>query len=135
VPRGAGGTSGGIPQFFVGLAMMIVGGYMFLNAVRVTHSFGLGNALYRVNGVGVTGGMVLIPFVIGVVIIFYNSKQILGWILMLGALFSLGFGVISTIQFRLNAMSAFDLIVILVLLFGGIGLFLGALDDADKGIR
>lgn len=135
MPRGAGGTSGGIPQFFVGLAMMIVGGYMFLNAVRVTYSFGLGNALYRVNGVGVTGGMVLIPFMIGVVLIFYNSKQILGWILMLGALFSLGFGVISTIQFRLNAMSAFDLIVILVLLFGGIGLFLGALSDADKGIR
>lgn len=135
MPRGAGGTSGGIPQFFVGLAMMIVGGYLFLNAVRVTYSFGLGNILYRVNGVGVTGGMVLIPFVIGVVLIFYNSRQILGWILMLGALFSLGFGVISTIQFRLNTMSAFDLIVILVLLFGGIGLFLGALDDADKGIR
>jgi len=135
MPRGAGGTSGGIPQFFVGLAMMIVGGYMFLNAIRVTYSFGLGSTLYRINGVGVTGGMVLIPFVIGVVLIFYNSRQMLGWILMLGALFSLGFGVISTIQFRLNAMSAFDLIVILVLLFGGIGLFLGALDDADKGVR
>ncbi|MEM7737967.1 MAG: hypothetical protein AAF267_19480 [Deinococcota bacterium] len=135
MPRGAGGTSGGIPQFFVGLAMIIVGGYLLLNAIRVTHSFGLGSVLYRVSGVGVTGGMVLIPFIAGVMMIFYDSRKIIGWILMIGAVASLIFGVISTIQFRLNTMSALDLLIILVLLFGGIGLFLGALNDADKGIR
>ncbi|MEM6432003.1 MAG: hypothetical protein AAF708_22380 [Deinococcota bacterium] len=135
MPRGAGGTSGGIPQFFIGLAMMIVGGYLLLNAIRVSHNFGLGSVLYRINGVGVTGGMVLIPFIAGVVIIFYDSRKIFGWILMIGAVASLIFGVISTIQFRLNSMSAFDLLLILILLFGGVGLFLGALNDADNGIR
>jgi hypothetical protein len=135
MPRGAGGTSGGIPQFFIGLAMMIVGGYLLLNAIRITHAFGLGSVLYRVYGVGVTGGMVLIPFIAGVIMVFYDSRKIVGWILMLGAVASLIFGVISTVQFRLNSMSAFDLLVILVLLFGGVGLFMGALNDADNGIR
>jgi hypothetical protein len=38
--------------------------------------------------------------------------------------------VISSIQFHFKAMSAFDLIVILVLAFGGLGLFLRSLKAA-----
>ena len=34
--RGAGGTSGGIFEFLMGLAMAIGGGYLFLNQVTVT---------------------------------------------------------------------------------------------------
>lgn len=125
--RGAGGTEGGIGRFFLGLIMMIGGGYLFLNNIHITTGFGAGYALLHVFGVGITGGMVLIPFIFGVGMIFFNGRNPLGWILAAASLIMLGFGVISQMHFQFRNMSAFDLIIILVLLVGGIGLFLSSL--------
>lgn len=125
--KGAGGTSGGISQFFLGLIMMCGGFYMLLNAIKISSSFGMRSHLYQFSNLGgfnLTSGMVMIPFIFGVGIMFYNYKNILGWILTFGSLVALIFGVISSIQFRFTHMSAFDLIVILVLSIGGLGLFL-----------
>jgi len=129
--KGAGGTQGGIGRFFLGLVMTIAGGYLFLNAVRVTSNFHLGYGLYRVGGVNITGGMTLVPFIFGIGIVFYNSKNYLGWILTAGSLIMLFFGIITSIQFRFAHMSAFELITILVLFVGGIGLFLSSLKNFD----
>ncbi|MCB9508831.1 MAG: hypothetical protein H6695_01540 [Deferribacteres bacterium] len=129
--QGAGGTKGGIGRFFMGLVMMIGGGYLLLNAIQVTNHFSLGYGLYSFGGFRLTTGMVMIPFMFGIGMIFYNSKNYLGWILTIGSLIMLIFGVISSINFRLRSMSAFELIVILVLLVGGIGLFLNSLRNFD----
>ncbi len=32
--KGAGGTNGGFGRFFIGLAMMVGGGYLFLSSLR-----------------------------------------------------------------------------------------------------
>lgn len=69
----------------------------------------------------------MIPFIFGVAIIFYNTKNLIGWLLAGGALTALIFGVISSIHFSLRSMTAFDLIVILTLSMGGLGLFLRSL--------
>ena len=37
--KGAGGSSGGVGQFFIGLIMMIGGFYLFLNAISVSTNF------------------------------------------------------------------------------------------------
>ncbi len=125
--KGAGGTEGGVGRFFIGLVMIIAGGYLFLNAIKVTHNFHFGMGIFRVGGFSITSGMVMVPFIFGVGIIFYNSKNYLGWLLALGSLIMLSFGVIAAINFRFSHMSAFDLITILTLLVGGIGLFLSSL--------
>lgn len=125
--KGAGGTEGGVGRFFLGLVMMIAGGYLFLNSIRVTQSFHLGYGLYRIGGFNLTGGMVLVPFIFGIGMVFYNSKNYIGWILAVGSLIMLAFGVITSISFRFSHMSAFELIVILVLFIGGIGIFLSSL--------
>ncbi|MBB1328449.1 hypothetical protein H5087_03515 [Pseudoalteromonas sp. SR43-7] len=132
--KGAGGSSGGIGHFFIGLIMMCGGFYMLLNAISVTSNFGLSSRIYSVNvlgGFGVTGGMVMIPFIFGVGLIFYNSKNILGWVLSLGSLTALIFGVISSVRFSMRTMTSFDLIVIIILAFGGLGLFLRSLKSID----
>ncbi|AZG37436.1 MULTISPECIES: hypothetical protein [Shewanella] len=130
--KGAGGTSGGMGQFFIGLVMICGGFYMLLNAIKVTSSFGFSSHLYQLGGFGFTSGMVMIPFMFGVGIMFYNAKNILGWLLTFGSLVALIFGVISSIHFRFSYMSAFDLIVILVLSVGGLGLFLRSLKAIEK---
>ncbi len=127
--QGAGGTNGGVGQFFIGLAMMVAGFYLLLNAITVTSNFGFGYQLYRMGGMSITSGMVLFPFMFGIGIIFYNSKNPLGWLLSAGALIALISGVIASIRFNFRSMSAFDLIMILVLAIGGLGLFLRSLKD------
>lgn len=125
--RGAGGTDGGLWSFLLGIIMMCSGFYMLLNAIVIRARFGFGQTVYSVGGFGITSGMIMIPFIFGIGLIFYNAKNMLGWILTIGSVVSLIFGVISNIHFSMQRMSAFDLIVILVLAFGGLGLFLKSL--------
>jgi hypothetical protein len=129
--NGAGGTSGGVGSFFLGLLMMCTGFYLLLKAITVNSGFAFGSSLFGISAFGghygVNGGMIMIPFMFGVGIVFFNSKNILGWILAIGALAALIVGVIASIHFSFAAMSAFDLIVILVLAIGGLGLFLRSL--------
>ena len=129
--RGAGGTTGGIGQFFIGMVMLCGGLYLLLNAIVVTSHFGIGMRLYGIGGYGVTSGMILIPFMFGVGLIFYNSKSLIGWFLSAGSLVALIFGVISSIHFTFRHMTAFDLITILVLTVGGLGLFMRSLKTID----
>lgn len=134
--KGAGGTSGGIGQFFIGLIMMIGGFYLLLNAISVVSHFGLGSRLYGFSAFGsnygITSGMVMIPFMFGIGIIFYNGKNLIGWLLTLGSVVALIFGVISSIHFTFKSMSAFDLITILVLAIGGLGMFIRSLRTIDQ---
>ncbi len=125
--RGAGGTNGGEGSFLLGLIMMCGGGYLLLRGIIVRPNFGLGNAIYSLGGFPVTSGMILIPFAFGVGMIFYSARNWLGWLLAGGSLVALIFGVIANLNLQFAAMSAFDLIVILVLLVGGLGLFLRSL--------
>lgn len=130
--QGAGGSSGGVQRFFIGLIMMIGGGYLLLNAIHVSNTFSLSTRIFNTGGVGITTGYVLIPMIFGIGMLFYNSRNYLGWLLALGSLVALIFGVITNIQFVMDRMSLFELLVILVLLVGGIGLFLSSLRDMPK---
>lgn len=134
--KGAGGTSGGFGQFFAGLVMMCGGFYLLLNAITVTSSFGMGMRLYGLSAMGgtlnITTGMIMIPFMFGIGLIFYNGRNWLGWILTVGSISAMILGVISSIRFSMRTMTSFDLIVILVLAIGGLGLFLRSLKALDK---
>ncbi|MGM0443715.1 MAG: hypothetical protein ACQEQV_05960 [Fibrobacterota bacterium] len=133
--NGAGGSEGGIGRFFTGFTMMIAGGYLFLNSVDVsthlTFSRGYGRAFASPAAFG-TSGYVFIPFIFGIGMVFYNAKNPVGWLLSLSSLVFLLFGVIAATQLRMRHMSAFQLITILVLLMGGLGLFLSSLRNMSR---
>lgn len=129
---GAGGTRGGIGRFFLGLAMMVAGGYLFLDAIQVTQGFHMGYALYRFGTFQLTTGMVLVPLIFGIGLIFYNAKNPLGWLLAAASLIMILFGIISSIRLRLRPMSAFELIMILILFIGGVGLFFNSLKAFEE---
>ncbi len=131
--RGAGGTDGGTGHFFMGLFMMAAGGYLFFNNIQVSLGFGAGYQYFSVWGTGITSGIVLIPLLFGVGMIFYNASNILGWLLTVASLAMLGFGVIAQTRFHLHNMSAFELLTILFLFVGGIGLFLRSLRNSKSG--
>jgi len=130
--RGAGGTEGGGGFFLIGLVMMIAGFYLLFNAIIVSSTFGFNTSMYGIGGFNVTSGMIMIPFVAGVIFIFYNARNPIGWVLAVGALIAMFAGVLVNTQFRFQRMSAFDLTTILVLAFGGLGLFLRSLGSLPR---
>jgi len=129
--KGAGGTEGGIAKFLLGLTMMVGGGYIFLNSIHVTQHFSFSHG-FSFGGMNLTTGTVIIPFLFGMGIIFFNSKNVLGWILVAATLIMLSFGVISSLQFRMSRLSAFDLLMITGLIAGGIGLFANSLKTIQR---
>jgi len=125
---GAGGTKGGAARFLLSIIMTIGGGYLLLSSIHVSGG-GFGGSLYSVGGYGITSGIIMIPFMIGVGMVFYDAKSILGWLLSGGSLVALILGVITNTRFRFESMSAMEMIIILVLFVGGIGLLLNSLKE------
>lgn len=113
--RGAGGTSGGVGEFLLGLGMAIAGGYMLLQKVTVTSG---GWYFYGVNAFGLT----LVPFVVGAGLLFYNGKSRLGWLLMFASLIMIFAGILMNLRIYFQTTSLFDTLMILFLLAGGLGL-------------
>jgi hypothetical protein len=107
--------------------MMMVGGYLVLRGIILQPQFGVGSQMFAAGGFRVTTGMILIPFAFGLGMIFYNVRDWLGWLLASGSVIALVIGDIVSINFTSIRMSAFDLLVIIILLVGGIGLFLRSL--------
>ena len=123
IERGAGGTPGGVGQFFIGLAMAVVGAYMLLNQVQVTTSFW---NFGRFGGFGPT----LVPLLIGVAFLFYDGKSIVGWLLTgLGSAIILA-AILMNMDIYFRQTSLFNTLVMLVLLFGGLGLLARSLRSA-----
>lgn len=132
---GAGGTPGGIGSFFIGFLMMCSGFYLLLQSIIVTQPFNFGLGLFHFAFFGgpasITSGMLLVPLMLGIGMIFFNSRSIIGWLLGIGSLTALIVGVLVNLHFSFRTMSMFDLLGILILSIGGLGLFLRSLSSSD----
>jgi hypothetical protein len=113
--RNPGGTPGGLGEFLIGLAMAVAGGYMLTTRVSVTTGFW---QFWGYNAFGLT----LVPFIFGVLLLFFNGRSVIGWLLLFTGLVLMLAGILLNLQIYFQHTSLFELIVILVLLFGGLGL-------------
>jgi predicted membrane channel-forming protein YqfA (hemolysin III family) len=113
--EGAGGTTGGIGQFLVGLGMAIAGAYLLTNQVTVTSGFW---HIWGYNGFGLS----LIPLILGIGLLFFNGRSIIGWLLTFAGAIIIFVGILTNLDIYFRQTSLFNTIVMLVLLAGGIGL-------------
>lgn len=94
--------------------MAVVGGYLLLNQVQVTTSFW---NYGRYGGFGLT----LLPLLVGVAFLFYDGKSVIGWVLTgLGAAIILA-SILMNMDIYFRSTSLFNTLVMLGLLFGGLG--------------
>ena len=113
--RGAGGTPGGLWHFFIGLAMVVAGGYILTNRVTVTSGF------WSFGGYN-TFGLSLLPLIVGLALLFFNGKSIAGWLLLFVGVIIIFTGILMNLQIYFQPTSLFNTIIMLILLAGGIGL-------------
>ena len=113
--RGAGGTPGGIGEFILGLAMAIAGAYLITNQVVVVSGFW---SIWGYNAFGLS----LLPLMVGIGILFFNGKSIIGWLLLFAGVVIIFTGVLMNLRIYFERTSLFNTIVMIALLAGGIGL-------------
>lgn len=113
--RGAGGTPGGLGEFVIGLAMAAAGGYLLTQQVTVTSGYW---SLWGHNAFGLS----LVPLLFGVAILFFNGRSVLGWILLIAGAAIILAGILMSMQIYFQSTSLFNTLMMLVLLFGGLGL-------------
>ena len=113
--EGAGGTPGGMGEFFIGLLMAVAGGYLLTNQLTVTSGYW---TLWGYNAFGLS----LVPFLIGVAFLFFNGSSKIGWLLTAAGVVIILAGILTRLQIYFEPTSLFNTLLMLVLLFGGVGL-------------
>jgi len=124
--RGAGGTPGGLGTFVLGAAMVVAGGYLLLTRVTVASG---GWTLWGYNAFGLS----LLPLLVGIGVLFFNGRSLLGWGLTGAGALIIVAGILANLHIYFQATSLFDTLVILVLLAAGIGLVARSLRPQGPG--
>jgi hypothetical protein len=119
-----GGTPGGLGQFLLGFAMACIGGFLITHQVTVVGSY------WSFWG-GSSFGVTLLPMLIGIAILFWDGKSVIGWLLTVaGALFIFA-GIIANMHIYFQPTSLFNTMVMLILLVGGLALIARSLRSHD----
>ncbi len=113
-PR-VGGTPGGIGEFLLGLGLAVAGGFLLMNQVTVSSG---GWHLWGWNSFGLS----LIPFILGVGLLFWNGRSVIGWLLLGAGLVIVFAGILANLEIYFRPTSLFSTLLMLVLLAGGVGL-------------
>lgn len=104
-------------QFMAGLALLAVGTYWFMSRVDVHTGF------YSWHwGPFRTGGLVVVPFIIGVVWMFMNMDSLGAKLLAGCGLLVIIASVIMGTQFHFRSTNLYEYVIMLVCMFGGLGL-------------
>ena len=128
VPRGAGGTPGGIGVFFVGVVTIAVGGWLITNQVTVTGGgFSLFGSRFGRGGFGLT----MLPMLVGIALLFMNGKSVVAWLVTLSGVAMILAAVLMNLSIFWAPTSLFNTIVMWGLLAGGLGLVFRSLKAAQ----
>lgn len=112
-----------LAQFIIGLAMFAAGGYWFLSSVSVATGF----YSLRIGGMRLGGGLVVVPFIIGVIWFCINTDSFGSKLLMGAGFLIIIASVIAGTEFYFRNTSLYTYLIMLILMFGGAGLILKVL--------
>jgi uncharacterized protein len=124
--RGAGGTPGGLGTFLAGSAMVVAGGYLLLTRVTVTSGLWM---FWGYNAFGLS----LVPLLVGIGILFFDGRSLIGWVLTAAGALIILVGIIANLHIYFRPTSLFDTLLILGLLAGGLGLVARSLRAPGAG--
>lgn len=115
--------------FFLGLLMFAGGIFMILQNVIVRSSWG--TSFYRIGTWAVPNGMIMLPVLIGIVMLFVMEKRIFGWIVfVLGLLFIL-LTIIMSVEISWKTSNAYMFVMMFGLTAAGGGLLMRVLFRKD----
>lgn len=117
-----------LKEFLVGMIMLVAGLYWFMSSVMVTTGF----YSFRIGGLR-TGGLVIVPFIAGIIWFFANTDSIGAKFLMGGGLLIIIASIIMGTHFVFLRTNLYEYLLMVVLIFGGATLVLKVLLAKPKG--
>jgi hypothetical protein len=118
--NGAGGTPGGLPQFFLGLGLAAVGAYLLTQQVSVQ------SGSWMIGGYNAFG-LSLIPFILGIGMLFFDGQSRWGYLLLFFGILFIASGILMNLHIYFQPTSLFNTLMMLGMSAAGVGLVLRAL--------
>ena len=112
--------------FFVGLLMFGAGLFMVLQNAQVQSTWGYGY-FYHIGSWGIPNGLVLLPLIIGIAMLFLMERKIFGWIVVsLGVVFIL-LSIILSVRVVWRTTSVYVFVIMFGLVAAGAGMMIKVL--------
>lgn len=113
-------------NFFIGILMFGGGLFLIFQNAQVSSSWGSGY-FYHIGSWGIPNGLIMLPVIIGIVMLFLMDRKIFGWIVtILGIIFIL-LTIIMSVRIVWRTTSVYVFIIMFGLVAAGGGLILRAL--------
>lgn len=107
-------------QLLAGLAMLVAGLFIFSQKVMVTSGFfGYG---FMLGGIRFGNGLVMVPFIIGIVWMFGSGGSFLSKLFTTASVVIIIAAIVMTTNISMVRITLYEWVLILVLIFGGAGL-------------
>ena len=107
--------------FIVGMALIAGGLFMIFQNTKISLS------LMSIFGYTPPTGVIILPLLIGVAMLFFNSRSILGWIITIFGIVSIVLGLIMSLRMSFGVITLYDGLIMFGMPFAGAGLVLKAL--------
>ncbi len=122
--QNVGGSPGGMKTYFLGIIMLVVGGYLLFHQVDI-HG-GYWRFSFLGSGGGSSFGITLIPLLFGIGILFVNGQSMIGRFLTGAGALVIIVGIIVNLDMHFRRTSLWNTMTMLILIVGGIGLIVRA---------
>ena len=117
--------------FFVGLLMLGGGLFMIFQNIEVTSSWGYGGHIFSFGGFHLANGLIMLPIIIGIGMLFLMERKIFGWVVLSIGIVIVLLSVMMTTHLHWVRSNAFTFIVMFGLTAAGGALVLKELFRKD----
>lgn len=119
-------------RFFVGLLMFGGGLFMILQNVDVTSGWGgFGGSFFRIGSYSLPNGLIMLPIIIGIGMLFVMDRKIFGWIVLSLGIVILLLSIIMSVHLHWRTSNAYVFLVMFGLVAAGGGMMLRELFKKD----
>ncbi|MEJ6949472.1 hypothetical protein [Natronospora cellulosivora (SeqCode)] len=110
-------------NLIIGLALSGIGIFLIMQNTTLVTNFSLMDIL----GFTPPFGLVLLPLLFGIGVLFYNSKSILGWVLLIFGIVTILLGILMGLRIIFRPVSLYQGVLMYGMTAAGAGLILKAL--------
>ncbi len=114
-------------NFFLGLLMLGGGLFMIFQNIVVTSSWGFGGHFLRIGSFDLPNGMIMLPLIIGIFMLFMMNKKIFGWVVLSIGILIVLLSVLLTTHITWRRTSAYLFVIMFGLVAAGGGLLIRVL--------
>ena len=120
-----GSSNNELLEFFIGFLLLGGGIYWVLNSFEVSSGFGYG--YYSFFGLRITGGVMLIPLLVGIGLLFFLDKKVIGGFVTALGLLVILISLLSSLTFHARYNSLYVYVLMFGMIAAGAGLLIKSL--------